>query len=76
MNKINAVKLRTLGETEYLSLPKEVDMATNRMVNDLATFHLQLDKFKSSLNKQFSSFKQSEAVVQRCSVKRVHLKIL
>ena len=50
MNKINAVKLRTLGETEYLSLPKEVDMATNRMVNDLATFHLQLDKFKSSLN--------------------------
>ena len=50
MNKINAVKLRTVGETECLSLPKEVDMATNRMVNDLATFHLQLDKFKSSLN--------------------------
>ena len=34
-------------------------MATNRTINDLATFQLELDNFKSSLKEQFSSFKQS-----------------
>ena len=34
-------------------------MTTNRTINDLATFQLQLDNFKSSLKEKFSSFKQS-----------------
>ena len=63
MIEVNAVKLRTIGERQCLSLPKEepkdLDMTTNRIINDLATFQLQLDNFKSSLKKQFSSFKQS-----------------
>ena len=61
--EVNAVKLRTIGERECLSLPKEeskdLDMTTNKTINDLATFQLQLDNFKSSLKAQFSSFKQS-----------------
>ena len=63
MIEVNAVKLRTIGERQCLSLPKEepkdLDMTTNRIINDLATFQLQLDNFKSSLKKQFSSFRQS-----------------
>ena len=61
--EVNAVKLRTIGERECLSLPKDeqedLDMTTNRTINDLATFQLNLDNFKSSLKEQFSSFKQS-----------------
>ena len=61
--EVNAVKLQAIGEREYLSLPKEepkdLDMTTNRTINDLATFQLQLGNFKSSLKEQFSSFKQS-----------------
>ena len=63
MIEVNAVKLRTIGKRECLSLPKEkpndLDMKTNRTINDLATFQLQLDNFKSSLKEQFSSLKQS-----------------
>ena len=63
MIEVNAVKLRTLGERECLSLPKEepkdLDMTTNRTISDLATFQLQLDNFKSRPKEQFSSFKQS-----------------
>ena len=63
MIEVNAVKLRTIGERQCLSLPKEepkdLDMTTNRIINDLATFQLQLENFKSSLKEQFSSFKQS-----------------
>ena len=63
MIEVNAVKLRTRGERECLSLPKEkpkdLDLTANRTINDLATFQLQLDNFKSSLKEQFSSFKQS-----------------
>ena len=60
--EVNAVKLRTMRERECLYLPKEVpkdlDMTTNRTINDVATFQVQLDNFKSSLEEQFSSFKQ------------------
>lgn len=63
MTEVNAVKLRTVGERQYLSLPKEepkdLDMTTKRIINNLATFQLQLENFKSSLKEQFSSFKQS-----------------
>ena len=63
MIEVIAIKLRTIGETEFLSLPKEgpkdLDMTTNRTINDLATFQLQLDNFKPSLKEQFRSFKQS-----------------
>ena len=42
MIEVDAVKLRTIGERECLSLPKEepknLDMATNRTINNLATF--------------------------------------
>ena len=33
-------------------------MVTNRTINNLATFQLQFEKFTSSLNEQFSYFKQ------------------
>ena len=50
MTEVNAVKLQTIGERECLSLPKEepkdLDMTTNRTINDLAIFQLQLDNFK------------------------------
>ena len=63
MIEVNAIKLRTVGETECLSLPKEkrkdLEMTTNRTINDLANFQLQLGNFKLSLKEQFSSFKQS-----------------
>ena len=42
MIEVNALKLQTIGERECLSLPKEepkdLDMTTNRTINDLATF--------------------------------------
>ena len=42
MIEFNAVKLPTIGERDCLSLPKEgpkdLDMTTNSMINDLATF--------------------------------------
>ena len=61
--ELNAVKLRTTGERQCLSLPKEqpkdLDMTINKTIIDLATFQLQLDNFRSSLKEQFSSFKQS-----------------
>ena len=63
MIEVSAVKLRTIRERECLSLPKEetkdLDMTANRTINDLATFRLQLDNFKSSLEEDFNSFKQS-----------------
>ena len=61
MIEVNVVKSRTIGERECLSLPKEepkdLDMTTNRTINNLATFQLQLDNFKSNLKEQFNSFK-------------------
>ena len=61
MIKINSVKLWWIGEGESLSLlkekPKYLDKTTNKAVNDLVTFQLQLEKIKSSLKKQFSSLK-------------------
>ena len=58
-----AVKLRTVGDREYLSLPKEEakdgNTINNRIKSDLEVFQLQLDKFKLSLYEQFSSFKHS-----------------
>ena len=61
--ELNAVKLRTTGERQCLSLPKEqpkdLDMTINKTIIDLATFQLQLGNFRSSLKEQFSSFKQS-----------------
>ena len=61
--ELNAVKLRTTGERQCLSLPKEqpkdLDITINKTIIDLATFQLQLDNFRSSLKEQFSSFKQS-----------------
>ena len=60
-NKV--VKLRTVGDRECLSLPKEEakdgDAINNRTKSDLEVFQLQLDKFKSSLYEQFNSFKHS-----------------
>ena len=57
------VKLRTVGDRECLCLPKEEakdgDAINNRTKSDLEVFQLQLDKFKSSLYEQFSSFKHS-----------------
>ena len=59
----NAVKLQTIGDRGCLSLPKEeakdADTITNKNKSDLEVFQLQLEKFKSSLYEQFSSFKQS-----------------
>ena len=63
MAESKAVKLRTVGDRECLSLPKEEakdgDAINNRTKSDLEVFQLQLDKLKSSLYEQFSSFKQS-----------------
>ena len=63
MIEVDIVKLQTIGERECLSLPKEepkdLDMATNRTMNNLVTFQLQLRSFKSSLKEQFSFFRQS-----------------
>ena len=63
MVESNAVKLRTIGDRECLSLPKEetkdADAINNRTKSDLEVFQLQLDKFKSRLYEQFSPFKQS-----------------
>ena len=53
MIEINAVKLKT--EKEYLSLakeePKDLEMKTNRTINNLVIFHLQLGNFKSRLKR-------------------------
>ena len=61
MVESKAVKLRKIGERECLSLPKEEatdgDAINNRTKSDLEVSQLQLDKFKSSLYEQFSSFK-------------------
>ena len=61
MIESKAVKLRTVGDRECLPQPKEEakdgDAINNRAKSDLKVFQLQLDKFKSSLNEQFSSFK-------------------
>ena len=58
-----AVKLRTIGGRSCLSLPKEEakdgDAINNRTKTGIGVFQLPLDKFKSSLYEQFSSFKQS-----------------
>ena len=43
----------------FIAEPNDLDMKTNRTLNNLTTFQIQLDNFKSSLRKQFSSFKQS-----------------
>ena len=55
--------MRTIGDRECLSLPKEeakdADAIKNRTKSDLEVFQLQLDKFKSSLYERFSFFKQS-----------------
>ena len=63
MVESNAVKSRTIGDRECLSLPKEeakdAHAINNRTKSGLEVFQLQLDKFKSSLYEQFSSFKQS-----------------
>ena len=63
MVESKAVKLRTVGDRECLSLPKEEakdgDAINNRTKSDLEVFQLQLDKFKSSLYEQFNSFKHS-----------------
>ena len=62
MVESKAVKLRTVGDRECLSLPKEEakdgDGINNRTKSNLEIFQLQLEKFKSSLYEQFSSFKQ------------------
>ena len=61
MVESKAVKLRTIGGRKCLSLPKEEetdgDATNNRTKSDLEVSQLQLDKFKSSLHEQFSSFK-------------------
>ena len=63
MVESKVVKLRTVGDRECLSLPKEEakdgDAINNRTKSDLEVFQLQLDKFKSSLYEQFNSFKHS-----------------
>ena len=46
-------------ELIFIAEPNDLDMKTNRTLNNLTTFQIQLDNFKSSLRKQFSSFKQS-----------------
>ena len=60
MVESNAVKLRKIGHRACLSLPKEealdVDAISNRAKSDLEVFQLQVDKLKSSLYEQFSSF--------------------
>ena len=61
MVESKAVKLRTIGGRKCLCLPKEEetdgDATNNRTKSDLEVSQLQLDKFKSSLYEQFSSFK-------------------
>ena len=63
MVESKAIKLRTVGDRECLSLPKEEakdgNTINNRIKSDLEVFQLQLDKFKLSLYEQFSSFKHS-----------------
>ena len=60
-NKV--LKMRTVGDRECLSLPKEEakdgDAINNITKSDLEVFQLQLDKFKSSLYEQFNFFKHS-----------------
>ena len=57
------VKLKTVGDRECLSLPKEEakdgDAINNITKSNLEVFQLQLDKFKSSLYEQFNFFKHS-----------------
>ena len=63
MVESKVVKLRTVGDRECLSLPKEEaedgDAINNRTTSDLEVFQLQLEKFKSSLYEQFNYFKHS-----------------
>ena len=71
MVESNAVKWRTFGDRECLSLlysistliskkeAEDADAIENRTKSDLEVFQLQLDKFKSSFYEQFSSFKRS-----------------
>ena len=63
MVESKAVKLRTVGDRECLSLPKEEakdgDAINNRTKSDSEVFQLKLDKFKSSLYEQFNSFRHS-----------------
>ena len=53
MVESKVVKLRTIGERECLSIPKEEatdgDAINNRTKSYLEVSQLQLDKFKSSL---------------------------
>ena len=63
MVESKVVKLRTVGDRECLSLPKEEakdgDAINNRTKSDSEVFQLKLDKFKSSLYEQFNSFRHS-----------------
>ena len=63
MVESKVLKLRTVGDRECLSLPKEEakdgDAINNRTKSDSEVFQLKLDKFKSSLYEQFNSFKHS-----------------
>ena len=63
MVESKVLKLRTVGDRECLSLPKEEakdgDAINNRTKCDLKVFQLQLDKFISSLHEHFNSFKHS-----------------
>ena len=63
MVESKVLKLRTVGDRECLSLPKEEakdgDAINNGTKSDLEVFQLQLDKFISSLHEQFNSFKHS-----------------
>lgn len=51
MNRRRGKFIFTERGTKYLG------KTTNRAVNDLVTFQVQLEKIKSSLKKQFSSLK-------------------
>ena len=63
MAESKAVKLRAVGDREYLSLPKEEakdgDAIINRTKSDLEVFYLHIEKFNLSLYEQFSSFNHS-----------------
>ena len=59
MVESKVAKLRTVGDRECLSLPREEAKdgdAINNRTKSLKVFQLQLDKFKSSLYEQFNCF--------------------
>ena len=76
MVESNAVKLRTVGDRECLSLPKDeakdLDAINNKTKSDLEVFQLQLEKFKSILyERKFHNLKVISYAISQLAMMRI-----